>query len=93
MIVDLILIILVILIILCWSYFFIRNNKVCYFIISLNDSLFDELRRILNTYKDDGEFHKDKNNFDCIEEKVLSLLNKRSYNKYLFSFKSFKLEK
>ena len=61
--------------------------------VSLSDLLFDELGRILNTYKDDYEFNKDKNNYYNIREKVQFLLDKHSYNKYLFSFKPLKLEK
>ena len=92
MIESLILIVLVILLVLCF-YFSYRNNKVHCFIISLSEVLFDELKRILDTYKDDDELHKDENNYNYIKEKVLFLLNKHSYNKYLFSFKPLKLKK
>lgn len=92
MIKSLILITLVILLVFCF-YIFNRNIKVYYFNTSLNGFLFGELRRILNTYKNDDEFHEDENNYNYIKEKVLSLLSKHSYVKYLFSFKSLKLEK
>ena len=92
MIVNLILIVLVILIVLC-LYLLDRNNKVYCFTVSFGRLLFDELNRILNTYKDDREFHEDKENYYNIKEKINSLLNKHSYNKYLFSFKPLKLEK
>ena len=92
MIVNLILIVLIILIVFGF-YFLNRNNKVYCFITSLSNFLFDELRRILNTYKDDDELYEDEKNYDYIREKVLSLLNKHSYNKYLFSFKPLKLKK
>ena len=91
MIANLILIVLIILIILC-LYLLNRNNKVHYFNISLCDLLFDELRRILDTYKDDNEFKKDKENYYNIREKTYSLLDKHSYNRYLFSFKPLKLK-
>ena len=52
-----------------------------------------ELKRILNTYKNNDELHEDENNYNYIKEKTLFLLNKHSYNKYLFSFKPLKLEK
>ena len=92
MIINLILIVLVILMVLCF-YLLDRNNKVYRFKTSLCDLLFDELGRILNTYKDDNEFSKDKNNYYIIKEKVTHLVNKNTYNKYLFSFKPLKLEK
>ena len=92
MIAILILLVLLILIILCF-YILYRNNKVYYFSVGLNDFLFDELKRILNTYKNDCEFHEDENNYNYINERILFLLNKNSYNKYLYSFKPFKLEK
>lgn len=92
MIANLILSIALILIVLCF-YVLHRNNKVYCFVVSLTNILFDELKRILNTYKDDDEFHKDENNYNYIKEKIEFLLNKHSYNKYLFSFKPFKLEK
>lgn len=71
----------------------IRNNKVYTFTVSFGHFLFDELMRILNTYKDDNEFSEDEDNWNTIREKVHFLLNKYSYNKYLFSFKPLKLEK
>lgn len=92
MIVDLILIILAILIVLC-LYFLNRNNKVFNFTTSFSHFLFDELRRVLNTYKDDDELHEDEDNYNYIKEKTLFLLDKYSYNRYLFSFKPLKLEK
>ena len=92
MIANLILLVALILIVFC-LYIFRRNNKVYCFSISLNHFLFDELKRILNTYKNDNEFHEDENNYNYIKEKVNSLLDKYSYNKYLFSFKPLKLEK
>ena len=92
MVASLILSIALILIGLCF-YVLYRNNKVYYFNIGLNDFLFDELKRILNTYKDDNEFHEDENNYNYINEKIQLLLNKNSYNKYLYSFKPLKLEK
>jgi hypothetical protein len=90
--INLILIVLVILLVFC-LYVSYRNNKVYYFEIGLSNLLFDELIRISSTYKNDDEFHEDENNYNCIREKVYSLLNKHSYNEYLFSFKSLKLEK
>lgn len=92
MIANLISLILLILIIFCF-YVLYRNNKVYYFFVNLNGFLFDELERILNTYKNDNEFHEDENNYYNIREKTYSLLDKHSYNKYLFSFKPLKLEK
>ena len=92
MIVNLILLVVLILIVLGF-YLLHRNNKVFYFTVSLCDFLFDELRRILNTYKDDDEFHKDENNYNYIKEKIQFLSDKHSYSKYLFSFKPLKLEK
>ena len=91
MIIKLISLVLLILIVLCF-YTLYRNNKVYYFCISLGN-LYDELTRILNTYKDDNEFHEDENNYNYIKEKIQFLLNKHSYSKYLFSFKPLKLEK
>jgi hypothetical protein len=85
---------LIVLILVALSlYLGIRNNKVYYFKISFGHFLFDELMRILKTYKDDDEFSKDEDNLNIIREKVYFLLNKHSYNKYLFSFKPLKLEK
>jgi hypothetical protein len=78
--------------VLC-SYILYRNNKVYYFETSLCDLLFDELGRILDTYKNNEEFHKDKENYYNIREKTYSLLYKHSYYKYLLSFKPLKLEK
>lgn len=92
MITKLILVLLILIMILC-LYALNRNNKVHYFITSLSDFLFDELKRIINTYKDDDEFHEDENNYYNIKEKVQFLLYKHSYEKYLFSFKPLKLEK
>ena len=92
MIINLIVIVLVILIVLC-LYILNRNNKVYCFTVSFGRLLFDELDRILNTYKDDDEFHKDKENYDYIKEKTYSLLDKHSYDKYLLSFKPLKIEK
>ena len=92
MIVNLILLILLILAIFS-LYLINRNNKVYYFNINLSNFLFDELKRILNTYKDDYEFHEDEKNYYNIKEKIQFLLDKYSYNKYLFSFKPLKLEK
>ena len=85
MIVNLILIVLVILAVFGF-YFLNRNNEVYCFSISLSNFLFDELIRISNTYKDE-------NNYNYISEKVYSLLDKHSYNEYLYSFKPLKLEK
>lgn len=88
------LILLILLILLVFGcYFLYRNNRVYYFKIGLNHFLFNELDRILNTYKDDNEFHKDENNYHNIRKKTYFLLMKHSYNEYLFSFKSLKLEK
>lgn len=92
MIANLILLIIAILVVFCF-YTINRNNKVCCFMTSLSNLLFNELGRILDTYKDDNEFHEDENNYNHIREKVRSLLYKYSYNKYLFSFKPLKLEK
>ena len=92
MIVNLILLIVLILIVLRF-YILYRNNKVYCFSIGLNGLLLDELKRILNTYKNDDEFNEDENNYNYIKEKIYSLLNKHSYEKYLFSFKPLKLEK
>ena len=92
MIANLILLIVLILIVF-WFYIFYRNNKVYYFSISLSHFLFDELNRILNTYKNDDEFSKDEDNLRIISEKIQFLLDKYSYNKYLFSFKPLKLKK
>ena len=92
MITNLILLIVLILIVLC-LYILNRSNKVLYFTVSLSVILFDELKRILNTYKDDKDFHEDENNYNYIKEKIQFLLDKYSYNKYLFSFKPLKLEK
>ena len=92
MIENLILLVLISTIVLCFFVLY-RNNKVYYFTISLSDFLFDELKRILNTYKNDNEFYEDENNYNSIKEKVQFLLNRHSYNKYLFSFKPLKIEK
>ena len=92
MIASLILSVALILIILCF-YVLHRNNKVYHFNVGLGDFLFGEMKRILNTYKDDCEFHEDEDNYNYIKEKVEYLLNKHSYNKYLYSFKPLKLEK
>ena len=92
MIAILILSVALILIILC-LYVLHRNNKVYHFNVELSNFLFDEMKRILNTYKDDCEFHKDENNYNYIKEKVQLLLDKHSYNEYLYSFKPLKLEK
>ena len=87
-----ILLVLLILLVYCF-YILYRNDKVYDFSIGLDNILYDELKRILNTYKDDGEFYEDKINYNYIKEKIEILLNKHSYNKYLFSFKPLKLEK
>jgi hypothetical protein len=92
MIVNLVLLIALILIGLCF-YVLHRNNKVYHFNVILGDFLFGEMKRILNTYKDDNEFHEDENNYNYIKEKVQLLLDKHSYNEYLYSFKPLKLEK
>ena len=92
MIANLILSVVLILMVLC-LYLLNRNNKVYYFNKSLCKFLLGELERILNTYKDDYEFHEDKDNYNCIKDKINTLLDKYSYNKYLFSFKPLKLEK
>ena len=92
MIANLILSVALILIGLCF-YVLHRNNKVYHFNVSLGDFLFGEMKRILNTYKDDREFHEDEDNYNYIKEKVQLLLDKHSYNKYLYSFKPLKLEK
>ena len=89
---NLILLVVLILAVFCF-YMLYRNNEVYYFSVGLNHFLTDELRRILDTYKDDDEFHEDENNYYKIGEKALFLLNKYSYNRYLFSFKPLKLEK
>lgn len=83
---NLILLIVLILIVLCF-YILHRNNKVYRFNVSLGDFLLGEMKRILNTYKDDCEFHEDENNYNYIKEKIEYLLNKHSYNEYLYSFK------
>lgn len=90
--INLILLIILIVIVFCF-YLFYRNNNVYCFSVSLNNFLFDELNRILDTYKDDNEFHEDENNYYKIKEKALFLLDKYSYNRYLFSFKPLKIEK
>lgn len=92
MIENLILTVLIILMVLCF-YILYRNNKVYCFSVSLNHFLSDELKRILNTYKDDNEFHEDEDSYNYIRDKIYFLLEKYSYNEYLFSFKPFKLEK
>lgn len=92
MIINLISTVLIILLVLCF-YILYRNNKVYRFETSLCDLIFDELGRILDTYKNDEEFHKDKENYYNIREKAYSLLDKHSYDKYLFSFKPLKIEK
>lgn len=91
MIANLILLVLLILIVLCF-YILYRNNKVYCFRVSLGNILYNELKRILNTYKDDDEFHEDEINYSHIKEKIEGLLNKYSYNKYLLSFKPLKLK-
>lgn len=90
--VNLILLVLLILIVF-GLYFLNRNNKVFYFSTNLHHFLFDELERILNTYKNDNEFHEDENNYNSIKERTYNLLDKHSYEEYLYSFKSLKLEK
>jgi hypothetical protein len=92
MIAILILSIALILIMLC-LYVLHRNNKVYHFNVSLGNFLFDEMKRILNTYKDDNEFHQDEVNYNYIKEKVQLLLDKHSYDRYLYSFNPLKLEK
>ena len=92
MITNLILLVLIFLLVLC-LYILYRNNKVYCFVTSLCSFLFGELRRILNTYKDDDKFQEDENNYNYIKEKIQFLLEKHSYSKYLFSFKPLKLEK
>jgi len=72
-------------------YLLYRNNKVFHFLIGLSGFLFDESERILNTYKDDNEFHEDEIHYKYIKEKIQVILDKNSYNKYLFSFKPLKL--
>ena len=91
MIINLILVLLILISIPC-LYISYRNNKVYYFNVVLSDILFDELKRILNTYENDNEFHEDEINYNYIKEKVEILLYKNSYNKYLLSFKPLKLE-
>ena len=93
MIKDLILFVVLILIVLCSFYILIRNNKVYHFTVSLSNVLYGELKRILNTYKDDDEFHEDEKLFFNLKEKAQVLLDKNSYIKYLFSFKPLKIEK
>lgn len=88
-----IIILLIGLIFIVICYILNRNNQVYNVTMSWDNLLFDELGRILNTYKDDNEFSKDKNNYYIIKEKVTHLVNKNTYNKYLFSFKPLKLEK
>lgn len=92
MITNLILLVALILMVLC-LYILYRNNKVYWFSVSLNHFLFDELKRILNTYKDNNEFHEDEDSYNYIRDKIYFLLEKYSYNEYLFSFKPLKLEK
>ena len=92
MIANLILSVLLILMIYC-LYGLHRNNKVYHFNVGLGNFLFDEMKRILNTYKDDCEFLEDEDNYNYIKEKVQLLLDKHSYNRYLYSFKPLKLEK
>ena len=88
-----IILILLLLILLGFCFYLLyRNDKVFYFLIELSSSLFNESERILNTYKDDNEFHEDKINYKYIEEKIQDLLDKNSYNKYLFSFKPLKIK-
>lgn len=65
--IESLIIVLVILLIFCF-YFSYRNNKVYCFITGLSDFLFDELRRILNTYKNDDELNEDENNYNYIKE-------------------------
>jgi hypothetical protein len=89
---NLILLVILILALFCF-YILYRNNETYYFSVSLNNFLLDELNRILDTYKDNNEFHEDENNYYKIKEKALFLLDKYSYNRYLFSFKPLKLEK
>ena len=90
--IKLIVLILLILMVFCF-YFLNRNNKVYYFSTSLANFLFGELDRILSTYKNDNELHEDENNYNYIRDKIYSLLDKHSYNEYLFSFKPLKIEK
>lgn len=92
MITNLILSAALVLVVFCF-YMLRRNNKVFYFSIGLSNLLFDELKRILNTYKNDDELHEDEDNYNYIKEKIEFLLSKHSYEKYLFSFKPLKLEK
>jgi hypothetical protein len=89
---NLILLVILILTLFCF-YILYRNNETYYFSVSLNHFLSDELRRILNTYKNDNEFHEDENNYNYIKEKIYYLLDKYSYDRYLYSFKPLKLEK
>ena len=93
MIEDLILVVVLILIVLCSFYILIRNNKVYHFTVSSSNVLYGELKRILDTYKDDDEFRKDEKNYFNLKEKAQILLDKNSYSEYLFSFKPLKLEK
>ena len=92
MIENLILSVLILITVLC-LYIAIRNNKVYHFNINFGHLLFDELERILNSYKDDDEFNEDEENYYNIRDQVRFLLDKHSYNRYLFSFKPLKLEK
>lgn len=82
----------IILMILYFTYLLYRNNKVYHFSVGLDNFLFDEQKRILDTYKNDGEFFKDEKNYKYIKEKIYALLDKNSYEKYLFSFKPLRLE-
>ena len=80
------------LIVFCF-YISFRNNKVYCFNVNLCDFLFNEMKRILDTYKNDGEFNDDEKNYFNIRKKVQLLLDKHSYNKYLYSFKPLKIDK
>ena len=83
----------------------IRDKTRCYYDYahanknSLDDifglQIYKDYYRTINLiYKgNDNEFHEDKDNYNCIKDKINTLLDKYSYDKYLFSFKPLKLEK
>ncbi len=71
--------------------FGIRNNEVHIFVTSLNDILFEELKRIILTYSDDDEFNADSENYDRFQSGVEDILSKLSYNRMVFIPKPLKL--
>lgn len=70
----------------------VRNDNVYMFRVYMLEERQKRLLERLYSYKDDTEFHNDKDNYDRLNEYLMALCEKYSYDEMLLSIRPLRLE-